>query len=191
MDLQTYLRGFAVGIALAAPIGPIAILVLKRSLEGGALVGIASGLGVAVADAIFATLAALGLAELGSPGWLVRIAGGLFLVGLGARTFFTPAPKGDARAIRVSPRRAFVTTLLYTLANPVSILTFAAVAASLHGGALPLVTGVFSGSLVWWLILASAAALIRSKISARLFAWGNKAAGIALVLFGLFALAQG
>ena len=113
------------------------------------------------------------------------------MIGLGARTFFAPAPKGDVRATRVSPRRAFVTMLFYTLANPVSILTFAAVAASLHGGALPLVSGVFSGSLAWWLVLATAAAMIRSKISDRLFAWGNRAAGVALVLFGLFALARG
>ena len=192
MDLQVLFRGFVVGIALAAPVGPIAILVVKRSLSDGAVVGIASGLGVAVADAIYAAVGALGLASLGlaSSGFVFRIAGGLFLVGLGARTLFSASPPRAAAGTRVSRRRAFLGTLLYTLANPISILSFAAVAASLRGDVFSLASGVFFGSLTWWLLLATVAGLLRARVSDRLFSWANRAAGVALVVFGVVALAQ-
>lgn len=191
MDLQVLFRGFVVGLALAAPVGPIAILVVKRSLADGPVIGVASGLGVAVADAIYAAVGALGLASLGlaSSGLFFRVAGGLFLVGLGARTFFAATPRA-APGARISRARAFLGTLLYTLANPISILSFAAVAASLRGDVFSLAGGVFLGSLTWWVVLATAAGLLRSRVSDRLFSWANRAAGVALVVFGVLALAQ-
>jgi threonine/homoserine/homoserine lactone efflux protein len=193
MDTHVLVRGFIVGFALAAPIGPIGILVIRRSLEAGALAGLSSGLGAAVADAIFALAGALGLASLGSSATALRLAGGVFLVALGARSLFGRARARNGEAVSpVGHGRAFVTTLVFTLASPVSILSFAAVAASLgvarRGDALALVSGVFVGSLTWWALLCGGIGALRRHISDRAIAWANRAAGGALIVFGAFAL---
>lgn len=193
MDTHVLGRGFVVGIALAAPIGPIGLLVIRRSLADGALAGLASGLGAAVADAIFALAGALGLVSLGAHIGILRFAGGIFLVALGARTLLgRAAARTGPNAPRVRHRRAFATTLVLTLASPVSILSFAAVAASLgverREDAIALVSGVFAGSMTWWTLLSGGVSAIRRRAPDRAIAFANRAAGGGLIAFGAFSL---
>jgi threonine/homoserine/homoserine lactone efflux protein len=202
MDPRFHLvvRGFVIGFALAAPVGPIGVLVIRRSLAGGARSGLASGLGAAVADAIFALAGALGLASLGSGlgsrAWTLRVIGGAILCAIGIRAMIAQRRAARARAPDVGHGRAFAGTLALTLASPISILSFAAVAASLGvapgawGDAFSLVLGVFAGSAAWWAILASAVGALRRRVPERAFAWLDRASGLALIAFGAATIAS-
>lgn len=194
--------GFLFGLAVAAPVGPVALLCIRRTLERGWFSGLASGLGVGTADAMYAALAASGIALaaflLGPAARWLELAGGLAIALIGLRTLIsTPASKAAA-----APRsgagllRDYISILGITLANPPTILSFAALAAVLapsrHGGAAALallVTGVFLGSSAWWALLTGAVASARSRIGAPALALATRASGLLLLLFGCVAMA--
>ena len=162
MDLESIKKGIIIGFAVAAPVGPIGVLVIQRSF-GGALVGLSTGLGAAVADATYALLGALAttfVLRLLSAAWLLELVGGAALAWLAMRTFRQGAPAlVTTAATPLGLARAFGETLLLTLANPATILSFAAIAAtqglahSMH--ATVFASGVFIGSAAWWLLLSS------------------------------------
>src|SRR5688572_6978734 len=127
------LKGLAIGFCIAAPVGPIGVLCIRRSLAEGTLIGLATGLGAATADAAYGCVAAFGLTAIsdflvGQKFWL-GLLGGIFLCYLGVRTFFTkPAPGMESRLQAVSGLgSAYVSTLFLTLTNPMTILSFVAV----------------------------------------------------------------
>lgn len=195
-----FLRGLAIGFAIAAPVGPIGLLCIRRTLAHGPGVGFASGLGAATADAIYGAIAAFGLTTvsavlIGGERWL-RLAGGLFLVVLGVRTARARPSPGGATPASEGLVRAYTSTVLLTLANPLTILSFVAVFAGLglggetaaRGAALTLVLGVFLGSALWWLILSGGAGLFRERLSTGTLAWVNRLAGAGIASFGAAAL---
>src|SRR5712691_10524644 len=168
--LLLWAKGFAVGFAIAAPLGPTAILCIRRTLDHGRLFGFATGLGAAVADAVLGAVAAYGLMQLSRIGgfmathrfWL-SIAGGLLLVVLGLLEWRGRPPKQSREVNGGGLFACFFVTLLVTLANPTTILSFAAVMAALdvtgqgpgHLGAngdgiVMFIAGIMLGSLVWW-----------------------------------------
>jgi putative LysE/RhtB family amino acid efflux pump len=199
MDLSLVLRGSAIGFAVAAPVGPIGLLVIRRSLACGALPGLATGLGAAAADTTFALVGSLGLAGaavgLGAHAGALRVAGALFVVVLGLRGIFertrasAPAPS-DAPSLL----GAFATTLLLTLTNPMTILSFAAIAAGAGiaghdvAASIALASGVLVGSAAWWLLLAGSVAALRRRVPDRALPWIGRASGVFLVAFGVHAL---
>jgi threonine/homoserine/homoserine lactone efflux protein len=199
MDLSLFPRGLAIGLAIAAPVGPIGVLCIRRSLSDGRAVGLATGLGAATADALYAALAALGLTALGQAmedrsDW-IRLIGGLALCYLGVRTLrAAPAALGESTAGRAQLAGAYATTVGLTLANPATILSFAAVFAGLGaargdgGSALLLVTGVFLGSALWWLILSGGVGLLRNRVTLSALRWVNAGSGTILFAFGALAL---
>lgn len=200
MDLSLVLRGAAIGFAVAAPVGPIGLLVVRRSIAGGALPGLATGLGAAAADTTFALAGSLGLAEVaagfGAHAGMLRVAGAIVVVALGLRAMFERArPRVETPSTQ--PRSlfgAFATTLVLTLTNPMTILSFAAVAAGagIAGrdalGAIALSGGVLLGSAAWWLVLAGSVAALRRRIPDRALPWIGRASGVLLVAFGVHAL---
>lgn len=204
MDLTLLGRGLLVGFAIAAPVGPIGLLCIQRTLAHGRLMGLVTGLGAATADAIYGLIAGLGLTAIatflsGQRFWLGLI-GGLFLCYLGVRTFLT-APAQEAASVRVQSGRwgAYLSTLALTLTNPMTIFSFLAVFAGLGLGvntsdsvnwfdAATLVLGVFLGSALWWLFLSWATSLLRSRINADALLWVNRLAGLILVGFGGYLL---
>jgi threonine/homoserine/homoserine lactone efflux protein len=195
--MSLFLEGVAIGLAIAAPVGPIGVLCVRRTLAQGRAAGFVSGLGAATADAFYASVAALGLGVVahllvGGEVWL-RLAGGTFLVVLGVRTFLsrpaTSASPDGGRALS----GAYASTFLLTLANPTTILSFSAVFAGLGAGeqlmpALPLVPGVFLGSALWWLVLSGFTGLFRSRISTHGLRWVNRISGATIAAFGALAL---
>jgi len=198
MEATTILSGVALGFAIAAPVGPIGVLCIRRTLAEGRLVGFISGLGAATADAIYGALAASGLAftaslASSSTAWL-RVAGALFLCWLGLTTF--RAPVGDSNTATGTRAagilRAYGSTLVLTLSNPLTIASFAGVFAGLGVGveadAASLVLGVLAGSTLWWLLLSTLAGLLRRHISPRVLVWINRLSGSAILIFGLAAL---
>ena len=199
MDLSLFPRGLAIGLAIAAPVGPIGVLCIRRSLTDGRAVGFATGLGAATADAFYAALAALGLTALGQAmsdhaDW-IRLVGGLALCYLGVRTL-RAAPVGlqETARGRAQLAGAYATTVGLTLANPATILSFVAVFAGLGAAqgegaaALLLVFGVFLGSALWWLFLSNGAGLLRSRLRPAGLRWVNVGSGAILLGFGLVAL---
>jgi threonine/homoserine/homoserine lactone efflux protein len=194
--------GFLLGFAVAAPVGPIGVLVIRRTLALGPRTGFASGLGAATADAGYGCIAVVGLSAathllVANADWL-RGGGGLFLCWFGIRTLL--APPASAGGAGGAPRglwTAYASTLLFTLTNPMTILSFAAAFAGLGlavgvtgpGAGLPLVAAVFLGSLCWWALLSGAVGLLRGTLGASALRAVNWAAGLLLVGFGLAALA--
>src|SRR5262249_42012791 len=138
MDIGLLTRGLIIGFSIAAPVGPIGILVIRRTLSDGRLTGLATGLGAATADALYGCIGAFGLtfitgALLGGKMWM-RIAGGIFLCYLGVRPSLAPPAERAAPVTGASLLRSYGSTLLLTLTNPSTILSFAAVFAGLGLG---------------------------------------------------------
>ena len=194
-------RGLAVGFSIAAPVGPIGVLCIRRTLAQGFVLGLVSGLGAATADAAFGAIAAYGLTSLaallvGHLFWL-RLLGGVFLVFLGSRIFFSRPEEQPAPSRRGDLAGAYISTLFLTLTNPMTILSFAAIFVGLglggggqgYGPAGVLVLGVFLGSSLWWGILSSLTASLRSRVTLRGLRWVNRASGAIIGGFGLVVLA--
>lgn len=200
--MSAFLAAAAVGVAVAAPVGPVGVLCIQRTLRGGFAFGLASGLGVATADGLYATLAALGIAAVASTAQVLstplRIVGGVVLLVLAYRAW---RDAGVARGAAPAPgarglAAAYVSTLALTLANPATIMSFAAImaglgAASVDRGASPVtfVAGVALGSLAWWIFLALAVGLARDRAPAALVVWAGRISAVILGLAGAAAVA--
>ena len=200
MDVSPFLRGLALGLAVAAPVGPMSLLCMRRTLSAGFSAGLLSGLGVATADAIYSAIAAFGLVAvtgvLVGQGWWLRFLGAAILLYLGVTTCRARPATTSAATHAPSLAGMYTSTLALTLANPTTILSFAALFAGLGLGgherassaATAMVLGVFTGSALWWLILACGIGILRRRLTPRRVRLVNVAAGLALVGFGLLAL---
>jgi len=195
-------QGAAIGFAVAAPVGPIGMLCIKTTLEKGRLAGFCAGLGAAVADTIFAAVGALAISLVGNflsmeQNWF-KLGAGIFLIAFGLYLARKPAlvPE-NGEAVPPGLLAEFTVTMLLTLANPSTILSFAAVFAGVTAGGgyaletMPaLILGVFIGAAAWWLTLGQIVGLIRHKISQRGLILINRGAGLALIAFGIFNFVQ-
>ena len=201
METSVFLRGLAIGFGIAAPVGPIGILCIRRTLADGRAVGFAAGLGAATADALYGAVAAFGLtlvssALVGQRVWLQAV-GGVFLCYLGVRIWMA-APASTADTARREPGlvSAWATTFALTVTNPTTILSFAAIFAGLglgsgagsYGSASFMVLGVFLGSAFWWLLLSAGVGFLRSSIAPAHLRWVNRGAAAIITAFGVGAL---
>lgn len=198
MDLSLFLRGLVIGLSIAAPVGPIGVLCIRRTLAEGRVAGLVSGLGAATADMLFGCVAGFGLtfisnALLVHKVWL-QLIGGLFLCYLGVKTLLSRPAEIAATAQGKGLLAAYTSTLFLTATNPLTIFAFAAIYAGLgaaagdYRAALTLVAGVFAGSALWWLLLSGGVSLFRAKFNARSLLWVNRISGVVIVGFGVFAL---
>ncbi len=192
----TLLKGIAVGIVIALPVGPVGVLCVRRCLFEGAFLGFASGLGAAVADASFGAIAALGLTFLRD--WLLDyqdwfgLAGGFFLLGFGIKELFLYHAREPEPLAGEAVFGAFASSYALTLANPITLLSFAAIFAKIGAeavtglaGASVLVAGVFLGSLLWWLGLAFGIAALRNLAGEVVMLWLNRISGGILLASGV------
>ena len=199
--MALFLKGLAFGFVLAATVGPMWVLCFRRTVAAGALAGFVSGMGIAVADALYGAVAAFGLtalsgALLGHRLW-IGLLGALFLAYLGVRTLAAPPPPPGHDTLPRQPlAAAFLSTLGLTLANPPTILAFAAIFAGLglaqgadYGAAALVTLGVFLGSASWWVILAAAAGRLHGRAGPRLMRAINVASGSSILAFALWQLA--
>jgi threonine/homoserine/homoserine lactone efflux protein len=200
MELNFFLKGIAIGFVIAAIVGPIGVLCIKRTLTAGRLSGFFTGVGAALADVLYGCIGAFGLTAISSflfgiQGWLKGI-GGLFLLYLGIKTILEKPAKNEINAKELGWFKDFATTFFLTLTNPTTILSFLAIFAGLglgqtggdYLGAGLLVLGVFIGSMIWWIILVEFLTLFRKKVSEKVFRWINRIAGAVIVIFGLYSL---
>ena len=197
-----FLQGLIIGFSIAAPVGPIGILCIRRTLAEGRASGFLSGLGAATADALYGCVAGFGLtvisAFLVDQRFWIQLTGGIFLLALGIKTFRATPAESAAAASGTGLAAGYASTLLLTLANPMTILSFAGIFAALGiadtGGDLSaaslLVLGVFIGSAAWWLILSGGVGLMRDRLAPGMLRWTNRLSGIVLVSFGILAVWQ-
>ena len=198
-------KGLLLGLAIAAPVGPIGVLCIRRTLASGWLTGFLTGMGAATADGFYGGVAAFGLTAISgalvAQQGVVRVVGGVLLCYLGIRTLLAK-PAAEAASARGGHglAGAYLSTVGLTLTNPATILSFAAVFAGLGLAATVgniiiapglLTLGVFLGSACWWLLLSGGVSLLRIRLTSGALRWVNRASGILLLGFGVVALASG
>lgn len=199
MSSDLFLKGLVLGFSIAAPVGPIGVLCIRRTLAGGTLRGFVTGLGTATADALYGLVAALGLtaaaAFLVDHQVFLRLGGGLFLCYLGWSAFRAPPSSLASASLNGSLLGDYASAFVLTLANPLTILSFAAVFAGVgvggehdSRGAALVVLGVFAGSLLWWLILSGTTGFLRAEIGPSRLVWVNRLSGAVIIAFGLACL---
>ena len=193
------LTGALVGFSIAAPVGPIGALTIRRTLADGRIAGLATGLGAATADAAFGGVAAFGLtavtgALVAGQHWL-SLLGGLFLCYLAVHILRAPVAPPAEDHKRTGLIGAYLSTLLLTLTNPATTLSFVA----LYGGlglsgeadaaaAAAFVAGVFGGSALWWLLLTSGVAVLRDRLQPGGLRWVNRISAAIIAGFGIAVL---
>jgi len=202
--LPALLKGLIIGFSIAAPVGPIGLLCIRRTLADGPAHGFVSGLGAASADAVYGAIAGFGVvlvtdALLGAQVAL-KLVGGLMLLWLGWSTLRARPPERAAEARGGGGLAgAYASTFALTLANPATILSFAAVFGGLGvsagdgsstGVAALLVAGVFTGSAMWWLGLSASVGALRRRVTPAAMLWINRVSGAVLGGFGIAALAS-
>ncbi len=203
--LTLLLKGLMIGFAIAAPVGPIGILCIQRSLHDGFKIGLMTGLGAALADGTYGLVAGFGLTVISSflisyQMW-IRIFGGIFLIYLGIKLLFAkPSVKEKKENSDKSSWHTLATTYFLTLTSPVTILSFVAVFAGLGLGtthpklfeAIILVLGITLGSTVWWFILSGGVAFIlHHRMSGKVMRGINWISGLIILIFGVVALNVG
>lgn len=200
MDFGFFFRGLLLGFSIAAPVGPIGVLCIRRTLSDGRAIGFVTGLGAATADSIYGFVAAFSLTFISdlliSQQMWIKLIGGIFLCYLGVKTFLSEPANRAARVGGTGLAGAYGSTLFLTLTNPTTILSFVAVMAGLGLGntggnylaAAVLVVGVFFGSALWWLLLSGGVNLFRSKFDVHALRWVNRLSGLIILAFGALAL---
>lgn len=197
MDTSMLLEGAIIGLLIAAPVGPIGVLCIKRSLANGPIVGFTTGLGAATADACYGAIAAFGLTFVSEfitgHQTAIQVLGILFLTYLGVTTFSeAPSLEEQRSASGRGLLVVYATTVLLTLTNPATIVSFAAIFAGFgittstsYIGAVLLVAGVFIGSAFWWLILSNGVGLLRTRVNHNVLVWVNRISGIVILGFAI------
>lgn len=200
MDIVPFAKGLVIGFTIAAPVGPIGILCIRRTIVHGMACGFVSGIGAASADAVYGTIAAFGLTIIANflieqQFWL-RLIGGLFLCYLAFQAYKAPVAEKGEDDNRCTLAEAYISTLVLTISNPMTIFSFIAVFAGLGLGSEQrdylsaglLVLGVFIGSSLWWVILSKIVNALRTQFDSRKLGLINKMAGAVLGFFGLLAV---
>jgi threonine/homoserine/homoserine lactone efflux protein len=198
MDISLLLKGLVIGFSIAAPVGPIGVLCIRRTLVQGRLYGFVSGLGAASADAIYGAIAGFGLTFISNflveqQTWL-RLIGGLFLFVLGLKTLLEK-PTDQAFSDQMNKLiDAYSSTFFLTFTNPITIISYVAIFAGLglasdgrsYFSAGILVLGVFTGSMLWWLLLNGGAGIFREKFTLNGLQWINRISGVIIIGFGIY-----
>lgn len=202
--MHLFCQGLLIGFAIAAPVGPIGLLCIRRSIIDGRLAGLFTGLGAATADTLYGLIAALGVSAVTSSllrhAHSIQFVGGLFLVLLGLRLIRARVSAGDGRSAHTpSLHSAYFSSLVLTLANPITVFAFVGIFSALGIGfttpghewsASLLVGGIFLGSCTWWLLLSGAASWLAGRINERTLRLMNWTAGGLIIAVGLYELTQ-
>jgi threonine/homoserine/homoserine lactone efflux protein len=197
---SAFLQAVWIGLAIAAPVGPIGLLVIQRTLDHGRVVGLATGLGAAAADACYGAIGAFGVAVVMNALRAARVplalCGGALLLWLAWRSWHA-VPAERAADVQAAPRlwSSFAATFALTLSNPATILSFIAIFGAMGArqsgpghvfAPLPMVLGVLLGSALWWLVLSAAVARLRHHVGVRARRWVGRVSALLLAAFALW-----
>lgn len=194
------LKGAIIGFCVAAPVGPIGVLCIRRTLQFGRWSGLFTGLGAALAGAFYGGIGAFGLtfvseSLIAHQLWL-KLIGGLFLIYLGVKTFLTKSAKKHSTVSHKTLLNDFISTFFLTLTNPMTIISYLAIFTGFGVSNMPrqyshsswLVLGIFLGATFWWMILSEGITFFREKVSQKAMLWINRIAGCIIAIFGIAAL---
>ncbi|PXX42636.1 LysE family translocator [Undibacterium pigrum] len=202
MEASLFFKAMLIGLSIAAPVGPIGLLCIQRTLAHGMRTGFVSGMGAACADAVYGAIGAFGMVavtdyfiSLSTP---LAIGGALFLGWMGVKLLLTKNEEGQAASVGTQKTgKAFISVFVLTLANPMTIISFIAVFASIagpkvlgHAAAGLMVVGVFLGSAIWWLMLSAGVALLSRQVGAGVLGLINRLGGLLLLGFALWQILQ-
>jgi threonine/homoserine/homoserine lactone efflux protein len=196
MEILVFLKGLVIGFSIAAPVGPIGVLVIKRTLSQGRIYGIVSGVGAASADAVYGLIAGLGLTFITKffiehQFWF-HLTGGVFLCYLGIKIAISKASENPAQVQGQHLFGDYASVFLLTLTNPMTILSFVGIFSGLglsqanEESVVILVLGVFIGSGIWWLILCFVVGLFKESLKKQTLIWINRLSGLIIFLFGIY-----
>jgi threonine/homoserine/homoserine lactone efflux protein len=206
MEVDFLITGIVVGFLVAAPVGPVAVLCIQRTLLDGRLVGYATGVGAALADTVFGALAIFSVAVveefLDEHRPAVHLIGSIVLIVLGLRTMLARNNRASESARspvidHLSLLQSFMSSFLVTIFNPITILAFVSIFAAIRVsttveglvGSWTIVAGVLLGALAWWWLLASVASVLRQRLTERSLRWLNRISGAVILGFGIYGLA--
>ena len=189
-------KGFMAGLAIAVPVGPVNVLCASRTLRKGRLSGLLSGFGAATADTLYGAIAGFSITFLiqflEREEFWIRVIGGLLLVGFGVMYFCKPAQAVGLPSEDGAAGSDYSSTLLLTLTNPTTVLSFLAVLAGLGMGehrlwwlTFVLVAGIFCGSMLWWVTLVLMVNRFRDRFNRQAMRAMNRVAGLAIGAFGV------
>jgi len=200
MTTDYLIKGIIIGFSIAAPVGPIGVLTIKRTLTEGRISGFVTGMGAAMADTVYGVVAGFGLTAISSflltQEFWIKLIGGLFLLILGIKSFVTKPASNAANVDSKGLFNNFISTFFLTVTNPTTILSFIAIFAGLglgttktgYSSSMTLVLGIFLGSALWWFILSSIVSFFQSKITPDRLIWINRLSGLIIISFGLIAM---
>jgi threonine/homoserine/homoserine lactone efflux protein len=201
MILLLLLKGIAIGLVIAAPVGPVAVLCIRRTLLQGHAAGFASGLGAVTADVIFGAIATFGVAALSDVllehETALRVIGGMFLLALGIDTYRKALPQ-PGRPLAGRLVQAYASAFLLTITNPITIFAFTAIFAGfgivghdmLLSASWSLIVGIAVGAALWWSGLTLAAGRLRERVAVHQLRWLNKLSGGLILVFAVGAFAS-
>lgn len=192
------IESWCIGIAIAAPVGPIGLLCIRKTLETGLKGCLAVGLGAALADGVYGILAASGLSFLSDflmeKSTLIKGIGGLFLLYLALREGKAGPPVSETSSSKRTLLKTGSEVFFLTLLNPLTVLSFLAIFTSLGASGIGgresffMVLGIFLGSVSWWLILGGFLLKIKHRLSHRGMGLIRSFSALILAAFGLYTL---
>ncbi len=198
MTDYSFFKGLLLGFSIAAPVGPIGVLCIRRTLAFSMKNGFISGLGAATADSFYGAVAAFGLTMIANfllgYQFYLHLFGGLFLIYLGYNTFRSWPAEQAAAVSGQGLIGAYTSTLLLTLSNPLTMMMFLGVFVGLGVGetnyfsAWSMVSGVFFGSALWWLLLSGVTSLLRTRLDSGQLVWINRSSGLIILGFGFYSV---
>ncbi|MCU7493912.1 MAG: LysE family translocator [Ignavibacteria bacterium] len=199
MIVEYFLKGFLIGLAMTISIGPLTIMCIRETLAEGQLRGLAVGLGASTGDLFYSSVAAFGITIISdfliAERFWIHLVGGIILFVMGFRMFRAEPPDPNNRLRNGGVLKLYISAAIIALTNPITIFAFLALFAtvglaseynSLH--ALAIVTGVFTGSYIWFVVLTFGIKFFRSKFDMRRMRLANKIAGILVFIAGIYAI---
>jgi threonine/homoserine/homoserine lactone efflux protein len=196
MDPSVFIQGMIIGLTLAVPVGPIALLCIQRAVTNGRLHGIVSGIGVATADSFYAGVTLFGLTVISgliiSHQFSLRLAAGVILILVGIRIFLSVPATLSEKNEHETYLKDYLSMITIAIANPLTLVFFIVILPGFgvifHENSVlsasVFVCGVFFGSTLWWIILCGTIGSIRSRISAGHLKLINRISGVLIVIFG-------
>lgn len=189
------LKAWMIGIAIAAPVGPIGMLCIKKTLELGIKGALLVGLGAALADSVYGLIAALGLTAIShimiAGDTYLKLIGGIFLLYLAYKEAKSNPSNKEAHVNDKNQIKLVGEVFFLTITNPMTILSFVGIFASIGTGSsstlesIAMVVGIFLGSMTWWCILGATISKIKHKLPKT---WCERIKWISCFILGTFGL---
>jgi threonine/homoserine/homoserine lactone efflux protein len=197
LDANLIAKAFCLGLIIAAPVGPMSLLLIARTLRSGVCAGLPFGAGIAAADFTYAAIAAFGVTVISNALLthvrVIQIVGAAVMIALGIKIALSKVPQQSAPLRSTRGAGAFLTAYFLTLANPPTILFFLSVFASLSWQGSVLQALVFAlavclGSLCWWVFWIAVIAKMAPRLGPDVMAWINRVSGLLLIAFAVYAV---